>query len=609
MKKKVIAGSLALLAATAMYAQTYQLPNVGFENWENAGKSLSTFKSTSSESEFTTIDRSNSEPTSWSSSNIFCSASANELVFKRDNTTLGNYALIVNKQVGNTKGYIPTVGLLTCGSSWVETYYSSAFGLHPVGNNIDPDATYNNKFAQNGTYGGIVFIGRPDALSYEVLNNSKNAHIVAYLWKGTFHGSVPANLSRVNEGKWNNPSYRYYIDSWCNIKNLDRAIWSQIDPSIVTSETVQNITKSDDAAIIAYVDKAYTANSSDWTTDVINLNYLSDAAPEMTNVIIAAGYPWDSRKSVEEESINVDNVRYAYFSRLSDASIDGYAFDFNPNTLDYVITVDDVENFTLPTGVNYSIMSNEALTADKEATVSSINDNKQISIKVTNKQSIANAEATDVDGLLEHTYNFYFREAPQQFEGFYFTNVNGTDIYSGETTTLTLTQENADYHTYMLAIADVKVAQAATRAAGDAVNVTVSGLTKTEKDGKVIYSGTDDNAKVGNETKQVSVVATFNGDNYEVKFSFTNEDGSVTNVVSTPEPTTSSVSEINGATAAVAATEGTILVSNYNGAAAVYTTDGRLAANAEVNGSASINVAAGLYIVRTGNKATKVIVK
>ena len=29
MKKKVIAGSLALLAVTAMYAQTYQLPNVG----------------------------------------------------------------------------------------------------------------------------------------------------------------------------------------------------------------------------------------------------------------------------------------------------------------------------------------------------------------------------------------------------------------------------------------------------------------------------------------------------------------------------------------------------------------------------------------------------
>lgn len=46
----------------------------------------------------------------------------------------------------------------------------------------------------------------------------------------------------------------------------------------------------------------------------------------MTNVIIAAGYPWDSRKSVENNNICADNIRYVYYSRLSDASIDGYAF-------------------------------------------------------------------------------------------------------------------------------------------------------------------------------------------------------------------------------------------------------------------------------------------
>lgn len=596
MTKKVIASSLALLAVTAMYAQTYQLPNVGFENWEKAKGILWTEKNKNQ-------GQPGEEPQSWHSSNIkFATGwagSYQELVQKKSDNGK-TYANVINKKSGQASSYIPTLGTLTIGNTW----YANSGDGYAIGGH----RAINDKFAQNGTYGGLSFVGRPDAIVGDFQNYSSDSHVIAYLWKGSFSGEVPATFDDGATGiviKKYNPT----IKSWLKLENLDRAIWSQIDPSIVTSETVQNITKSDDAAIIAYVDKAYTANSSDWTTNVINLNYLSDAAPEMTNVIIAAGYPWDSRKSVKEESINVDNVRYAYFSRLSDASIDGYAFDFNPNTLDYVITVDDVENFTLPTGVNYSIMSNEALTADKEATVSSINDNKQISIKVTNKQSIANAEATDVDGLREHTYNFYFREAPQQFEGFYFTNVNGTDIYSGKTTTLSLTQENADYHTYTLAIADVKVAQAATRAAGDAVNVTVSGLTKTEKDGKVTYSGTDDNAKVGNKTKQVSAVATFDGDNYEVKFSFTNEDGTVTNVVSTPEPTTSSVSEINGATAAVAATEGAILVSNYNGAAAVYTTDGRLAANAEVNGSASINVAAGLYIVRTGNKATKVIVK
>lgn len=597
MTKKVIAGSLALLAVTAMHAQTFQLPNVGFENknWEKAKGILWTEKNKNQ-------GQPGEEPQSWHSSNIKfatgLAGSYQELVQKKSDNGK-TYANVINKKSGQAFSYIPTLGTLTIGNTW----YANSGDGYAVGGH----RAINDKFAQNGTYGGLSFVGRPDAIVGDFQNYSSDSHVIAYLWKGSFSGEVPATFDDGATGiviKKYNPT----IKSWLKLENLDRAIWSQIDPSIVTSETVQNITKSEGAEIIAYCDKAFK-ESFTWTTVEIPLNYLSAATPEMTNVIIAAGNPWDSRKSVEGNNICADNVRYAYFSRLSDASIDGYAFDFNPNTLDYVITVNDVENFTLPTGVNYSIMSNEALTADKEAAVITNDNNKQISIKVTNKQSIANAEATDADGLREHTYNFYFREAPQQFEGFYFTNVNGTDIYSGETTTLTLTQENADYHTYTLAVADVKVAQAATRAAGDAVNVTVSGLTKTEKDGKVIYSGTDDNAKVGDEPKQVSAVATFDGDNYEVKFSFTNEDGTVTNVVSTPEPTTSSVSEINGATAAVAATEGAILVSNYNGAAAVYTTDGRLAANAEVNGSASINVAAGLYIVRTGNKATKVIVK
>ena len=596
MTKKVIAGSLALLAVTAMYAQTYQLPNVGFENWEKAKGILWTEKSQNQ-------GQPGQEPQSWHSSNIkFATGwagSYQELVQKKSDNGK-TYANVINKKSGQASSYIPTLGTLTIGNTWYANYGD--------GNATGGYRATNEKFAQNGTYGGLSFVGRPDAIVGDFQNYSSDSHIIAYLWKGSFNGEVPATFDDGATGPFYNKKYNPTIKSWLKLENLDRAIWSEIDPSIVTSETVQKITKSEGAEIVAYCDKAFNS-TFDWTRIEIPLTYISDAAPEKTNVIIAAGDPWDSRKSVAGNDINVDNVRYAYFSRLSDASIDGYAFDFNPNTLDYVITVNDVENFTLPTGVNYSIMSNDALTADKEATVSSINDNKQISIKVTNKQSIANAEATDADGLREHTYNFYFREAPQQFNGFYFTNVNGSDIYTREPTTFSIAQLNNDYRLYELTFNDIKVAQAATRAAGDAVNVTVSGLTKTEKDGKVIYSGTDDKAKVGDETKQVKAVATFDGDNYEVSLSITNKDGSVTNVVSTPEPATSSVSEINGATAAVAAAEGAILVSNYNGAAAVYTTDGRLAANAEINGAASINVAAGLYIVRTGNKATKVIVK
>lgn len=598
MTKKVIAGSLALLAVTAMYAQTYQLPNVGFKNWEDAGKSWLT-----GHADTPTEQRPYNEPTDWNSSNVKCSAISFDLV-KQQTLNGSKYAQAINTKVGSAiSKYVPYVGALTLGETWYAIFWDWS-GTAPDTN----AGRKGNTYAQNGSYGGITFNGRPDALAGDFAittrNDNEEAHAIAYLWSGSFSGSVPGELSYT--GSWLNPK-EGTIKSWKKIENVDRAIWGTIDPSIVTDKTIKDIDASK-GKIIAYCDKAFNS-TSDWTKVEIPLTYLSDEAPEMTNVIIAAGDPWDSRKSVEGNDINVDNLCYAYFSRLSNASIDGYAFDFNPNTLDYTITVDDVENFTLPTGVSYSIMSNEALTADKEAAVITNDDNKQISIKVTNKQSIANAEATDADGLREHTYNFYFREAPQQFDGFYFTNVNGLDIYSEEPTTFSIAQCNNDYRLYTLTFNDIKVAQAATRAAGDAVNVTVSGLTKTEKDGKVIYSGTDDNAKVGNEPKQVRVDAKFDGDNYEVSLSFTNKDGSVTNIVSTPEPATSSVSEINGATAAVAAAEGAILVSNYNGAAAVYTTDGRLAANAEINGSASINVAAGLYIVRTGNKATKVIVK
>lgn len=477
MTKKVIAGSLALLAVTAMYAQTYQLPNVGFENWK--GKCDATFFTENSSWDSNTPGN---EPSSWYSSNIQFGVYKAETVTKQPESN-PNFARITNLLTGATIPSVQRNGLLSLGQNWYTIY---GRGTNLGGNNAA------NVFAQNGCFGGVEFTGRPDAIygtfrKQEKNNKTEDFHLVAYTWTGTIKGDVPGALTysgNIFSG------FTGKIKNWCTLENADRAIIGSVKPSIINENTVRNI-DAKNGNVIAWAD--YTESGSfDWKPITVELKYISDDAPTLTNVIISAGNIWDSRAAVTDNYIDADNVRYAYFSRLSDASIDGYAFDFNPNTL---------------------------------------------------------------------------------------------------------------------AIADVKVAQAATRAAGDAVNVTVSGLTKTEKDGKVIYSGTDDKAKVGNETKQVSAVATFDGDNYEVKFSFTNEDGTVTNVVSTPEPTTSSVSEINGATAAVAATEGAILVSNYNGAAAVYTTDGRLAANTEVNGSASINVAAGLYIVRTGNKATKVIVK
>lgn len=61
--------------------------------------------------------------------------------------------------------------------------------------------------------------------------------------------------------------------------------------------------------------------------------------------------------------------------------------------------------------------------------------------------------------------------------------------------------------------------------------------------------------------------------------------------------------------AAVRGAEGAIAVDGFAGRVNVYTVDGRLAASAQVDGEATISVAAGLYVVRAGEKAVKVVVK
>ena len=70
-----------------------------------------------------------------------------------------------------------------------------------------------------------------------------------------------------------------------------------------------------------------------------------------------------------------------------------------------------------------------------------------------------------------------------------------------------------------------------------------------------------------------------------------------------------SVNVVEASGAAVRGAEGAIAVDGFAGRVNVYTVDGRLAASAQVDGEATITVAAGLYVVRAGEKAVKVVVK
>lgn len=138
-------------------------------------------------------------------------------------------------------------------------------------------------------------------------------------------------------------------------------------------------------------------------------------------------------------------------------------------------------------------------------------------------------------------------------------------------------------------------------------DMAVAGLDNTDEQ----YSGTDSAVALGNgKTALVTVDGGKDATTgkYEVKFA-TTVDGQLYNIVFTTDDSSSSVNDVEANGAAVCGAEGAIVVEGFAGRVNVYTVDGRLAASAQIDGEATITVAAGLYVVRAGEKAVKVVVK
>lgn len=138
-------------------------------------------------------------------------------------------------------------------------------------------------------------------------------------------------------------------------------------------------------------------------------------------------------------------------------------------------------------------------------------------------------------------------------------------------------------------------------------DLAVAGLENTDEQ----YSVTDASVVLGNgKTASVTVDGGKNATTgkYEVKFA-TTVDGQLYNIVFTTDDASSSVNDVEASGAAVRGAEGAIVVEGFAGRVNVYTVDGRLAASAQIDGEATITVAAGLYVVRAGEKAVKVVVK
>ena len=383
MKKVLVLACMSLGAmSSVLISHAQSIPNGGFDNWEGAGTSLHTM------SDKRITQRPGEEPTSWNGSSVTLNGLAgvdverirvNKIV-EGENT----YVRLDNAKVGCTKDYLNWNGRLSLGETWASFYYEKQFGIiYDVPNLNSGKAA--NKYSQAGSYDGMAFTYRPDAIRAKVSRNNagENYHIVAYIWNGSAWGDVPGNLS--TDG----------VSSWYSLENSDRVLMGKIAKT------------SGDAHVLASVD--YTDNTAhDWNDVIIPLNYNSaypaDERPAKTNVIFCAGDPWDIQTAVDGNTLSVDDVNYVYYSRLDGVSFNGInvneLVDFDSDVYEYNLDI------AYPDGYDKIAYTIKGQSLDKTVTIDPLWQQYRIDMTVT--YTGGNGEGYDVDGKTSHTYTFYF---------------------------------------------------------------------------------------------------------------------------------------------------------------------------------------------------------
>ena len=389
MKKVLVLACMSLGAMSSVLTSHAQsIPNGGFDNWESAGTSLHTM------SDKRTTQRPGEEPVSWNGSSVQLVESVRVRVNKiteGDNT----YVRIDNGKVGCTDGVQPWNGRLSLGETWASFYYYSLGIKYDIPNNSRGDAA--NPYSQAGSYDGMAFTYRPDAIRARVSRNNagENYHIVAYIWNGSDFGDVPGTLGAKDVGSFLSPKYEGYVKDWYSLENSDRVLMGKIAKT------------SGDAHVLASVD--YTDNTAhDWNDVIIPLNYNSaypaDERPAKTNVIFCAGDPWDIQTAVDGNTLSVDDVNYVYYSRLDGVSFNGInvneLVDFDSDVYEYNLDI------AYPDGYDNIAYTIKGQSLDKTVTIDPLWQQYRIDMTVT--YTGGNGEGYDVDGKTSHTYTFYF---------------------------------------------------------------------------------------------------------------------------------------------------------------------------------------------------------
>lgn len=572
--KKILSATCAMMLASAgMMANAQQLPNVGFENWkETCGSSLNT-------SNNQVLARPGIEPSGWNGGNVNqFGVAKNDALCTQGIEENNKYLILTNKKVGLGSLTATAPGFVSLSTPWIFASFS-----------MMSEAAL--KLGDGGTYGGVAFEYKPDAISLKYKKtavDSEVSRVIAYIWSGEFVSQVPKNI----KDNGNIFSHDYVISEWTTLTDVDRAI--------IGRESSDKVVEK--GTLIAKVDYEITEDKSNWTSLEIPFTYEENTSmikPEKMNVIISSGNYW-SRSGLNENSmLDVDDVRFVYYSRLASISLNEEAITLEEGKYDY--TVDKVLDFSEDKVVPTVMGKN----AKAEVSI----DFKRALVTVT----VSNVGA-DSDGKSSHTYTFqYQKPVVEEYTGYLNVEMGGSLIEENATSTIEILDHQNDYCTFLLPNLTI----GGTLPLGD---IRIFNVVITSVEGGNSYAGTVDdmilhNDMLGDIHAKVVLNGTIIRSDVKMDVDVIWYQDYPTNEVETPIKVSftsaklSGVESVAGDGVKVYAAAGCVVVEGAEGVAQVYTVDGKQVAAEAVNGKTEIALANGLYIVRVGNKVQKVVVK
>ena len=426
-------------------------------------------------------------------------------------------------------------------------------------------ATGANK--AGGEFGGIEFVYRPDAIQFMYQSSGdQQPTVVAYTWNGKFvQKDVSGNI--VTNGK---PTKVDMVDRDRNVIGM--------------TDAPQGGEVTEKGTLVALINSRLEESTTDWTKGEFEFTYSAEAAPEKINVVFSAG-DYFSTTLKSNSTLTVDDVKLIYYSRLKSLKVNGVDVpEFAPDTYEYNV---DAEMPADASAIAAECMGNSG-SAKAEVALDAANN--KATVTVTN----SNVGGTDVDGEESHVYTLNFKPAQQEeniliYNGILKIEMDGEDISNGGIESPLQLIPNADYTECNLILPE--------KALGDGFgDIKVDNVKMTKNGGITDFNGFVKGLTLMGGAIVADAVVTGTCDaegNIDLLIDVTwDNEGTPTPIKVT----------FNGKgkpipTSAVEAIES----DDVNAPAEYFTIQGY-----KVNGN---NLANGFYIVRKGNKVSKIYVK